>query len=135
MSVRSRFELLVLWLSLWHRSLCSIFLWLNPLPMSGRMADTFQHHYLVLCQLQSYQNEKFFDCICLVSCYCRYCYSYCEDSVSVFGRHGCTTINTLHGFNTVFVVGLFQIFVLINKAFPIDKMICHGVHYFPSLAD
>ena len=27
-----------------------------------------------------------------------YC-SYCEASVSVFGRHGCTKISTLHGFN------------------------------------
>ena len=60
-----------------------------------------------------------------------YCCSYCEASVSVFGRHGRTRISTLYGFNTVVVVGLLQVVVLMNDAFPFGSMFCHGVHSFP----
>ena len=65
-------------------------------------------------------------------CYCRnwYCCSYCEASVSVFGRYGWARIRTLYGFNMV-VVCLLQVVVLMNEAFPLDSMICHGVHSFP----
>ena len=58
------------------------------------------------------------------------CYSYCEASVSVFGRHGWARISTLYGFNTV-VVCLLQVVVLMNGAFRFDSMLCHGVHSFP----
>ena len=75
-------------------------------------------------------NMGSFLCILLVSCYCRYCCSYCEVSVSVFGRHERARISTLYGFNTV-VVGLLQIVVLMNEAFPFDSMLFHGVHSFP----
>ena len=67
----------------------------------------------------------------MVSCYCRYCCSYCEASVSVFGRHGWARIHTLYGFNTVVVVGLLQVGVLMNKAFSFDSMRCHSVLSFP----
>ena len=40
-------------------------------------------------------------------------------------------ISTLYGYNTVVVVvGLLQV-VLMNKAFPFNLMLCHGVHSFP----
>ena len=72
--------------------------------------------------------EKFFGCIFLVSCYCRYCCSYCEASVSVFGQRGWAS--TLYGFNTDVVVDPLQVVVLMNEAFPFDSMVCHGVHSF-----
>ena len=49
----------------------------------------------------------------------------------VFGRHGCARISTLYGFNTAVAVGLLQVVVLMNEAFPFDSMLCHGVHSFP----
>ena len=49
----------------------------------------------------------------------------------MFGRHGWARISTLHGFNTVVIVGPLQVVVLINEAFPFDSMLCHGVHSFP----
>ena len=36
----------------------------------------------------------------MVSCYCIYCYSYCEASVTVFERHEWTRIGTWHSFIT-----------------------------------
>ena len=60
-----------------------------------------------------------------------YCRSYCKASVSVFGRHGWARISTLYGFNTIVIVGHLQVVVLMNEAFPIYSMLCHGVHYFP----
>ena len=50
-------------------------------------------------------------------------------TVSVFARHGWARISTLYGFNTV-VVGLHQVVVLMNEAFPFDSMLCHSVHSF-----
>ena len=118
--------------------------------MSGRLADKsdFQHCHLVYCTgcvalsvyvypcslrlevINVWEREKFFGCIFLVSCYCRYCRSYCEASVSVFRRHGWARIRTLYGFNTV-VVCLLQVVVLMNEAFPFDSMLCDRIHYFP----
>ena len=49
----------------------------------------------------------------------------------MFGRHGWARISTLYGFNTDVVVGLLQIVVLMNEAFPFDSMLYHGVHSFP----
>ena len=40
-------------------------------------------------------------------------------------------ISTLYSFNTVVIVGLLQVVVLMNEAFPFDSMLCHGVHSFP----
>ena len=81
---------------------------------------------------------SFFGWIVLISCYCRYCCSYCEASVNVFGRHWWDRISTLYGFITVVVVGLLQVVVgllqvvvLMNEAFTFDSMLCHGVHSFP----
>ena len=77
------------------------------------------------------EREEFFGCIFLVSCYCRYCCSYCEASVSEFGRHGWARISTLYGFNTVVIVGPLQVVALMNESFSFDSMLCHGVHSFP----
>ena len=77
------------------------------------------------------ESVRSFLCIFLVSCYCRYCCSYSEAPLSVFGRHGWASINTLHGFNTSVVGGLLQVVVLMNETFPFDSMLCHGVHSFP----
>ena len=77
------------------------------------------------------ENVISFLCIFLVSCYCRYCCSYCGVSVSVFGRHRWTRISTLYGCNTVVVVGLLQVVVLMNEAFRFDSMLCHSVYSFP----
>ena len=41
----------------------------------------------------------------------------------MFGQHGWARISTLYGFNTVVVVGLLQVVVLINEAFPFDYII------------
>ena len=60
-----------------------------------------------------------------------YCCSYCDASVSVFRRHTWARITTLYGFNTVVVVGIIQVVVLMNEAFLLDSMLCHGVHSFP----
>ena len=49
----------------------------------------------------------------------------------MFGRHGWARISALYGFNTVVIVGLLQVVVLMNEAFPFYSMLCHGVHYFP----
>ena len=46
------------------------------------------------------------------------------------GRHEWARISSLYGFNTVVVVGLLQVVVLMNEAFPFDSMLCHGVHSF-----
>ena len=58
------------------------------------------------------ESVRSFLCIFLVSCYCRYWCSYCEASVSVFGRHGWARKSTLYVFNTVVVVGLLQVVVV-----------------------
>ena len=44
----------------------------------------------------------------------------------MFGRHGWARISTLYSFNTVVVVGLLQVVVLMNEAFPFDSMLCYG---------
>ena len=49
----------------------------------------------------------------------------------MFGRHGWDRISPLYGFNNGVVVGLLQLVVLMNEAFPFDSMLCHGVHSFP----
>ena len=75
------------------------------------------------------ESVRSFLCIFLVSCYCRYCCSYCEAFISVFGRHCWARISTLYGFNTV--VGPLQVVVLLNEVFPFDSMLFHDVHSFP----
>ena len=75
--------------------------------------------------------RSFFDVSFLVSFYCRYCCSYSEASLSVLGQHGWARISALYGFITAIVVGLLQVVVLMNEAFPFDSMLCHGVHPFP----
>ena len=75
------------------------------------------------------ERDTFFVCILMVSCYSRYCCSCCEASVSLI-EHGWARISALYCFNNVVVVGLLQVVVLMNEAFPFDSILCRGVYFF-----
>ena len=53
----------------------------------------------------------------------------------MFGRYGWAKISTLYGFNTVVVVGLLQVVVLMNEAFPFNSMLLSCRPFFSSLDD